>query len=285
MKFCCVALALTLLAAFVSDSWGQPSEAPKQTPEVKAEQKLDSGLKPEQPAERNQHTPSPALAAIPEVLSDGTNRKCGTHCNDGEQEGTEFWPLFFGYRLKVTDTLVAAFTALLFIATFALWWSTRRLVKGADKTAERQLRAYVLVKNITISGVVEGGTPQAEIILENSGQTPAYDVKNWVAIGFIDYPPKSMPQDDDDGSAAASVTILGPHGQHRMLGKLKGVFTFPDVVALNSGARAIHIVGGMTYRDAFGVMRRTIFNCFYGGEFGVNAEGAPFHATNGNEAD
>jgi hypothetical protein len=65
-------------------------------------------------------------------------------------EGTEFWPPIFGYRLKVTDTLVALFTALLFIATWLLWLATKKLVLGAENTAERQLRAHVYFKDAKV---------------------------------------------------------------------------------------------------------------------------------------
>lgn len=61
-------------------------------------------------------------------------------------QGTEYWPPIFGYRLKVTDTLVALFTGGLFVATWLLWEATKKLVQGAELTAERQLRAYVYLK-------------------------------------------------------------------------------------------------------------------------------------------
>ena len=44
------------------------------------------------------------------------------------------------------EAVIALFTVILGIATWLLWRSTRALVEGAEKTAERQLRAYVFVK-------------------------------------------------------------------------------------------------------------------------------------------
>jgi len=41
-----------------------------------------------------------------------------------EIHASEFWTIF-GRDLKITDILLVAFTALLFLATAALWWSTR----------------------------------------------------------------------------------------------------------------------------------------------------------------
>jgi hypothetical protein len=37
-------------------------------------------------------------------------------------------------------------TALLAGATIGLWWATKNLVTGAERTAERQLRAYITAK-------------------------------------------------------------------------------------------------------------------------------------------
>src|SRR2546423_983870 len=44
---------------------------------------------------------------------------------------------------KNAEAIVALFTVILGIATWLLWRSTKRLVEGAERTAERQLRAYI----------------------------------------------------------------------------------------------------------------------------------------------
>jgi hypothetical protein len=49
------------------------------------------------------------------------------------KEGTEFLPPLRGYRLKVTDTLLAVFTGLLFIATLLLWRSSERAFKATER--------------------------------------------------------------------------------------------------------------------------------------------------------
>jgi hypothetical protein len=71
------------------------------------------------------------------------NVKARTNSKKSDERGTEFWPPFYDYRLKVSDTLLVFVTFLLFAATIALWWATRRLVAGAENTAIQQLRAYI----------------------------------------------------------------------------------------------------------------------------------------------
>src|SRR4051794_33085845 len=43
------------------------------------------------------------------------------------------------------EEIIAAFTVVLAIATGYLWKATRDLVDGAENTAKRQLRAYIVV--------------------------------------------------------------------------------------------------------------------------------------------
>jgi len=74
----------------------------------------------------------------------------------------------------VSASLVVVFTIILASATIFLWRATRDLVNGAEDTAKRQLRAYVIpimgdVRNFGTSALLE-----ASIRIRNAGQTPAY---------------------------------------------------------------------------------------------------------------
>jgi hypothetical protein len=87
---------------------------------------------------------------------------------EGAYEASEFWTVW-GRTLKITDSLLVGFTFLLFLATVALFVATRDLVDGADKTAERQLRAYIgLHEAETTIYPVEGG---------DSASSPALSLK------------------------------------------------------------------------------------------------------------
>jgi hypothetical protein len=144
------------------------SQVPPKTPQVEPEQQPEGGLKTQDGSTQQPNTSTQPPPSIPEVKSDGADRKRESKTEEGSEQGTEFWPPFRGYRLKVTDTLLAGITFLLFLAILALWWSTRKLVRGAEKTAERQLRAYVSITQVKIIRM------RRSIAVEftNSGQTP-----------------------------------------------------------------------------------------------------------------
>ena len=118
------------------------SELPPKTPEVPPQQKSDSPVEPQKQTTSEEQSPHQSVAPIPPPHSAIPSGESKNNGDKGGDEGSEFWPSFNRYRIKVTDSLLVIFTFLLFIATLLLWWSTKRLVKGADASSERQLRAY-----------------------------------------------------------------------------------------------------------------------------------------------
>jgi hypothetical protein len=80
-----------------------------------------------------------------------------------------------GWLFKLKTDPVATFTALLFVATLALYMATRKLVTGAEITAARDLRAYVFV-DVNLYYFQEDKnhvTFYVHITLINYGKTPA----------------------------------------------------------------------------------------------------------------
>lgn len=117
------------------------------------------------------HNPTPTEQGKPgseNAQSDHGDRTEHDPSNGDNETGLsswarQWWGLFVEFVhanenfLVALGTLVtAAFTAILGAATMGLWIATRRLVKGADRTAERQLRAYVGMLDITVSKVRVG---------------------------------------------------------------------------------------------------------------------------------
>jgi hypothetical protein len=85
--------------------------------------------------------------------------------------------------LVAFSTLVtAAFTVILGGATLALWNATAKLVKGAESTAERQLRAYVGVADDKVDAIAPNHKPVVKLEFKNFGQTPAHRVVIWTEV-------------------------------------------------------------------------------------------------------
>ena len=169
------------------------------------------------------------------------------------------------------EAVIAAFTVVLAIATAYLWRATRDLVEGAERTAQKQLRAYVFAEPIFMRLEVDLGKGKSTIAVryrtKNWGQTPAYRIRNAAFIRKMPYP---LPQDyvvespkwDDPKNVA-----LGP-GQE-MFGN--PIDTYEE---LPEGER-YYIIGLIEYWDTFGITKRTTRFCssIPAGEFIKEARG------------
>lgn len=184
-----------------------------------------------------------------------------------------------------SERTIALFTVLLVLATLFLWKATRDLVLGAEKTAERQLRAYIGVVEIdleiprinmvnppNIDMTVPGASYVDFIVtrLKNFGDTPAFDVavfsfytvtqgntrlpENFFELHDVDYEPKS-----------AVRTMMARHFLHRWQ-EVVSKSGFADIIPMQSafaGQGNLYIFGRIYYRDAFHENRRTTF-CYQG---------------------
>jgi hypothetical protein len=168
---------------------------------------------------------------------------------------------------------------LLSISTIALVWATWRLVKGADKTAERQLRAYVNVRSPKITNLATGvGDVLISIPIRNSGQTPAYDLSIWSDVDSADFPTSASSFDLPTTPAVGRITI-GPASEHWY------EFSISALTAAElETSQALYVHGKIQYRDAFGVSRRTNFCLVKGGGFGLTGDDL-FLSHDGNESD
>jgi hypothetical protein len=150
---------------------------------------------------------------------------------------------------------------LLFAATRGLWWATWRLVKSSEKTAERQLRAYVFVRPIGTHFLYEGDSCRVTITygVKNTGQTPAFQLLQFgeicnlmvPAVTRITTPPPNGP---------LSAISLGPGAE--IEGTVWGIMDIKKLKELGTSFKKIHVVGTAIYIDAFKKRRETQF-CFY----------------------
>lgn len=194
----------------------------------------------------------------------------------------KWWETKFVSEVHVTDVLLAIFTGLLVVVGGWQGHQLRRTVGHMEESAEKQLRAYVMISDGTVTDLRVGNEPKARIIIKNSGQTPAYDLQQWSVMGSGPYPLNgSLP--DRDHHVPLPALPLAPNGSLeiiRSLGKLITQHVYDGVVA---GEAAIYIVGRISYRDAYGIDRVTNFRLLCSGPDGIN-DGRTSVTQEGNDA-
>jgi hypothetical protein len=152
-------------------------------------------------------------------------------------------------------------TIILGAATICLAVKTDALVKSAERTAQKQLRAYVLPFGaIEMEDARIGSVISANITLKNTGQTPAHKTRVW---GGAIYVPHPVPADFHDLPPTDDVLkpnfVLGPGGEHRAVCGTAAPLSREQLQGLKSGTHIILLVGGAIYEDAFGVEQRMGF--------------------------
>jgi hypothetical protein len=154
-------------------------------------------------------------------------------------------------RDKKDETLVA-FTVILAFSTILLWVATRDLVSSAERTAKSQLRAYVGIASGHLSiEIVDGKIkPSVTIRIRNFGQTPAYEVRS---KGSITLARKFSHALNNRLISVSGKNAIFPQSSQRIL--LSQDFNDPA----GEGPLDTFVFGYITYRDAFGHLRRTNF--------------------------
>lgn len=238
----------------------QSLERDQKASQVKTEQKADGGLKGQSQPRQQEGGARPTAPGSPSAAPSVAAPEGQRDARHSEEEGTEFWPSFLGLKLKITDSLLAIFTFGLFVATWFLYGSTRDLVQGAERTAERQLRAYVcLVGGAVVWKEAFNKYFRAHAIFKNSGQTPGHHLMTWAnivvddfsATPFIEAPPEA--RSDDPRS------IIAPQGETH-ISRIRRMED-GDLADIRSGKKAIFFWGCVDYIDAFDQRRYFIFNC------------------------
>ena len=128
------------------------------------------------------------------------------------------------------------------------------------RTARRQLRAYVSADTCAVSDAAGKEIPnKIGISVRNAGQTPAHDLRSWVATGLHEFPLRDpLGRLSEDHPMVASV--LNP-GDHKTL-----IVDWPtysvDPAEVNAGTVAVYLWGEILYKDVFGYRRHTTFRFF-----------------------
>jgi len=153
-------------------------------------------------------------------------------------------------------------------------------VEVTSDIGRKQLRAYVGIAAIGISKLDQKPVV-CDVMIQNFGQTPAYEfrVSAWIIVK--EFPPTSKfthwVEDHEKGQAAIypglpnKVTIEYPE------------VSKSDIAAIQNGTKAFWAYGEIRYRDAFGCDHFTRYRFFTGGSKGVHGREMTPHAQ-GNEA-
>jgi hypothetical protein len=168
---------------------------------------------------------------------------------------------------------------ILCLITFMLWGATARLVRGADETAKRQLRAYVYIEKADFTFTQEDGW-QINYRIKNFGQTPAHHVQLRSVLRVVDWRDENteIPTPDSDEALGS----MAPSGDfYDYFDNIEGEANFDEI---KNGTKAIYLVGSIHYDTVFGLGPRiTNFRYLIGGT--VGCEGHEMYADNtGNDA-
>ena len=116
-----------------------------------------------------------------------TTGSAGKHdsANNGEhgsEEGTEFWPSFLGYRLKITDSLLVVFTLALALFTYRLWKSTHNLWRSAENQLQEFRRS--LGHSETVAAQQTADTKESIKAAQRSADAAQGSLRPWVIAEF-----------------------------------------------------------------------------------------------------
>ena len=179
------------------------------------------------------------------------------------------------YVVTATGVVVSGLVAVFVLLTF---YQTRRTAVAAEDavvharvSAERQLRAYVMVEGINVIYPSKsqlrppsGGGPSREhlvavVKVKNSGATPARKMTGWVMCDSFAEAPVYAPPDRPQGHG---VRVIGPghEDEFEFREKVLNHAQFLKAVgALKAGSLTLYVWGRIAYEDAFGRERETLF--------------------------
>jgi hypothetical protein len=192
-------------------------------------------------------------------------------------EAVKSWFFFIDWKPEAVTAAatiaLAVLTLVLAFGTLFLWRATRALVRGADDTSQRQLRAYVGVERIKLNGA--GLSDPAykpvdttaagyvhrdflEVILKNFGLTPAYDMRLWVNWQPMPYPQRLPDVFKYPDHGATSPDQPGPTLSQNILHKDQAhtgtiaIFDLRPFISTQRQETMLYIYGHIDYRDIYG---------------------------------
>lgn len=277
-----VALMLAVMSASSQAIAQQPPEIKKSGGQT------EKGEKENRKGNNVQSLGNPPSAVAPSTvlphIDAGIHNSSGNNKsnNPAQQQPKSRWEKFVEDTAAVVSVITAAFTGGLLVATYYLWSATRDLVRGADKTARHQLRAYVTVPHVTINnehqpeGVVE---ILVLVAIRNFGQTPATNCSYWLDICSRERP-LSAQLTRPETSKDSGIGVIAPGDTFTIKTEIP---LLADGGEVHSGRHAMYAYGQFHYTDVFNERQTSNFRFMRSGE-SWSADGEMEVCTEGNDA-
>jgi hypothetical protein len=196
-------------------------------------------------------------------VTSAPNQPSQPKAGDGGHEAPEVTFL----TLKLGEALLAFVTVWLVLVTKALVDQTRELVKGAEATAQRQLRAYLVVEADVLEGFEAERITWAHFNIRNVGQTPAHEVI--MATGVEIAPRGQIPTFPAPPSAVlrAQPNARSAYFADQLRAKKDALrpFNQGEIDAVLADRSRVCLGGRVYYKDVFGDEWHTDFVYVYSG--------------------
>jgi hypothetical protein len=240
-------LSLTLLLALLGDSWGQ-SQRPSpshRNPDRQTETQPKSSQNPPSDDKRGTEQ-SPVVVKV--IGAEPKTQDAPHNNQESHQEKSPDWWM----------TLALIGVGLLQLTAFIVQaWRLGQTINVMKETAERQLRAYVSVKQFDISPMVDTETTaltgwELRLVWQNTGATPTRDMLSHVSIRFEagEIPDDfRFPDTWVIGKKQVYVPVyLAPNSTF-----ISGVavFSVAQLQEVRRGQKTLHLYGWADYNDIF----------------------------------
>jgi hypothetical protein len=149
------------------------------------------------------------------------------------------------------EAIIASFTIIIALSTIFLWVATRDLVRGTEKTAQAELRAYVHYNGCRWTSHPEKNMIPSYWRLRpywiNSGNTPTRRLWVYTHYEILDNPLvadyKFIPDENKRRPA-----MIAPHGEIESESR---DFSGDELVAIKQRRKHLYVWGIARYRDVF----------------------------------
>ncbi len=138
-------VVLVAVASFAAYC-GEGSQFERQAPRIETNQQPTGAAEGESNPNYQQDNALNARPVVPAIPSSHLNKEGRQDGNEATEEGSEYWPwLIFGFRLKVTDSLLALFTFFLVVVGTWQGYHLNRTVVATNRlwdAGERQIAVW-----------------------------------------------------------------------------------------------------------------------------------------------